>query len=894
MNVFKQLRNCFHLFNKRAAVKQEIDEELCFHIEQRVAENVAAGMSQEDAEREARKRFGNMQTVREDGREKSRANLGETVWQDFRFAARMLRKNRGFTAVAVVSLGLGIGAATAIFSLINAILLQSLPVSNPQELRVLHWSGIDAHPHSISGQAATTGNRTVAECVSPPMFLAMRQRAAGLADVFAFAPLEDPVVRARHEAFATTGMIVSDNFFSALGVRPLIGQVFTPSENPGDAVTEVVISYEQWERQFGKDPGAVGQSITLDGHNLTVIGVLPDGFSGVELGKSFGFYVPLAADSPFAQRAVSSSDHWWVRLMARLKPNASDAQLKAVLDTAFAPVAQSQMKQPQILVQPGAGGLAYDRKTYGKPLMLLLAIVGLVLLVACANIAGLTLARGAARQHELAVRAALGAGRWRLIRQSLVESLLLALIGGGLGILIATQGKTVVTQLLTRSTEGFRYDSSIDLTILGFSLAIAVITAFLSGLLPAWRAGQTDPVSGLKSRTTLGAPRLRTGRVLVVTQIGLSLMLLSVAGLFVRTLLNLREINPGFNTQKLLVFQLNPSFAGYQDAQIVDFYGRVQSSLAAIPGVRGAALTLFPLLNNIGSSGGFTYGDRSLAPGENPTTSRLVVGENFFSTMGLPVLQGRGLRAADTQDAAHVIVVNEKFAKKYFPNHDAIGHTINTWRSDWRIVGICQNARYENIKEPVPPTIYIPFRQFPLHYGAWFVVRTALPPMALASAVRKAVAAIDPNIPVTHLTTQEQLISGTINREHLFATMCAALAGFALVLSCIGLYGLLSFSVARRTGEIGVRMALGALPRDVARVILREALILAAIGASAGLVLVLAVTRLIRSQLYDVAPADPLTLTCVIATLVMVALISAWLPARRAARVNPVEALRCE
>jgi predicted permease len=876
-------------------VKQEIDEELRFHLEQRTAENVVKGMSPEDAAREARKRFGNIQSVREECRAKRGANFGETTWQDVRFGLRMLRKNPGFTAVAVLSLALGIGAATAVFSLVNAILLRSLPVPNPQELRVLQWTGVDARPRSISGQVSTSGNRATAECVSPSRFFSLREQGAGLADIFAFAPLEDAVARARHEAFPASGMVVSDNFFSALGVRPAVGRLFAPGDAGAGGSGEVVITFEQWERHFSRDPGVVGQSLTFNGHSLTIIGVLPRGFSGVQPGKPRGFYVLLTAGSPFGERAVSVADHWWVRLMARLQPDVTDARLAAALNTAFVPEAESQMKQPEILVQPGGGGLAFDRNAYGKPLLLVLAVIGLVLLVACANIAGLLLARGAARQHELAVRAALGAGRWRIVRQSLTESLLLALLGGGLGVLIATQGRTIIARLLAPSANGLRYDFSLDLTVLAFAFTVALVTALLSGLLPALRAGNADPLSGLKARTALGMPRLRAGRVLVVAQIGLSLVLLSGAGLYLRTLLNLRQIDAGFDTEKLLVFQLNPGFAGYQETQLTAFYNRVQASLSAIPGVQGASLTVFPLLDNKSSSGGFAFKSRPMGPNENPQTFRLVVGETFFATLGLSVLRGRGLSAADADDASKVIVVNEAFARKYFPNDgDPLGHTINTWRADWRIVGVCQDAKYENIRDVVPPTIYIPFRQFPLRYGAYFAVRTALPPMALANAVRKSVAAIDPNVPVANLTTQDQLISGTISQERLLATLCGALAAFALVLACIGLYGLLSFNVARRTNEIGVRMAIGAQPWDVARVILREAMLLAAIGVGFGLPMAFAVTRLIRSQLYGVQPNDPMTLFVVTTALIAVAGLAAWLPARRAARVNPMIALRHE
>ena len=706
--------------------------------------------------------------------------------------------------------------------------------------------------------------------------------------------MEDAVVRGRGEAFAGDGLLVSDNFFPALRVRPLLGRLFAPGPSAPDAAEQVVLSYDWWEKHFAADPGVLGQAMTVNGSSLSILGVLPRGFAGVRPGNPNGFFVLMTPGSRLIPQTVSGGEYWWVRTMARLHPAANDAHLRGVLTSVFAPEAQTQIKQPEILVLPGRGGLGFDRDAYGKPLLWMLAVVGLVLLVACANIAGLSLARGAARRHELAVRAALGCGRWRLIRQSFTESLCLALLGGGGGILVALWGRTALSRLLGQSAEGLRYDFSMDLKVLSLSFTITLVTALLFGILPALRASKVDPLEGLKSRSALGLQRLRTGRVLVVAQVALSLALVSAAGLYLRSLGKLRQIDVGFDTAKLLIFQLNAGFAGYKDAQLSAFYDRVQTELAAIPGVSGASLTLFPLLDNQSSSGGFTFGERAPAGIGNPETSRLVVGETFFDTLQVAVLRGRPLHASDNQDASKVIVVNETFARQYFPNEDPIGRTITTWRATWRIVGVCHDIKYKNIKESVPPTIYVPFRQFPLRYGASFVVRTALPPLALANAVRKKVASIDPAVPAAHLTTQDQIIGGSIGQERLFATLCSALAAFALALACIGIYGLLSFNVAQRTGEIGIRMALGARPQTVAGGIVSEALLLGALGIGLGMPIVLASTRLLQSQLYGVQPTDPLTLTTVTAILVAAVLISAWWPARSAARIDPMRALRSD
>ena len=877
------------------AIKQEIDEELRFHVEQRTAENIAAGMTPEEAAREARKRFGNMQSLREECRETRGASFGETTMQDLRFGVRMLRKNPGFTAVAVISLALGIGACTAVFSIVNGVLLRSLPLPSPQELRVLRWIGADARLRSFSGDSTAVGNQLTGDAVSPPMFQDLREQSAALAEVFAFAPLNDVVVRSpQGVASSSRGMVVSDNFFSGLDARPQIGRLFDPAATDADAAQQVVISFDWWEKYFAREPAALGRAIMLNGENFTIIGVLPPAFPGVRAGDGREFYVLMAPQSRFLERAVTSPEHWWVRLMARVKPGVSDSQLKAALDVSFARAANGQMKNPVMLVQPGNRGFAADRAQFRKPLMLMLGAVGLVLLVACVNLAGLSLARGAARQHELAVRAALGAVRWRLIRQSLMESLVLALLGGGLGALLSVAGKNTIARLLAGASDGLQYDTSLNFTVLAFCVTVALVTTMLSGLLPALRAGHTDPLEALKARGALNAPRLRLGRVLVAAQIALSLLLLTGAGLYLRTVINLRNIDAGFDTEKLLVFQINPTVAGYNDTQLAGFYEQLQNQLAATPGVKDATLMMNPLLDNQSWSGGFSFPNRATPPGTELQTYRLIVGERYFSTLGIPVLQGRPLRAGDDAGRFKAIVVNEAFAKKYLPNENPIGQTVNFLRADWQIVGVGGDTKYGNLKDAAPPTAYMSFRQIPLNYRTSFAVRTVLPPLALARAVRQVVAALNPVIPVSRVVTQEQLRDGNISEERLFATLCGALAGLALLLSCIGLYGLMAYNITRRTSEIAIRMALGARPGEVARSVLREALVLAGIGIGLGLPVVFALTRLIKSQLYDVQPNDPATLGLVIGVLILVALVSAWLPARRAARVNPMEALRTE
>ncbi len=882
---------------QRREVKREIDEELRFHIEAHMQENIVAGMVPEDAAREARKRFGNWQGVREACRNAKGASFGEGLWHDARFGLRMLRKSPVFTAVAVISLALGIGAATAIFALVHAVLLRSLPVPNPQELVVLKWSG--AHPktgNSMGSMESDAAGRVTADAVSYPVFRGLREQCAAQADVFTFTELHQLGItaRARREPFAAAGLMVSDNLFSGLGAHPLLGRLLGPEDQAGAAVPAIVLTHECWQREFDLDPAALGQSVTLNGNPYTIVGVLPRDFPGVVAGDRTEFYVPMSAQPQLLSSwSLTAPDRWFVKLMARKKPGVSDAQVQSALNVAFARETETIMKDAKILVFSGRNGFSYQRNTYRKPLLLLLGIVGVVILVACANLAGLLLARGAVREHEFAVRAAIGAGRWRLIRQSLTESVLIALFGGALGILVAVWGKAVVARLLAGSLDDFRFDTSLDLAVLGFALGTALLTALLSGLLAALRAGRSDALAGLKERTALGAPRLRVGKALVVAQVALSVLLLAGAGLYVRTLVNLVRVNPGFATDNLLLFRVSPRTAGYRGSKSAGFYDSAQQALAAIPGVKAVTLMQNPLLAGSMSGGSF-FTLLNQSSGFDPNAHKHTVSETFFATMSIPVLLGRELRASDTESSPKVVVVNQAFARKYFPETNPLGQVLKVKGNDadWQIVGVCQDTKYTGVKDEIPPTVYFSYRQDAIGF-ACFAVRTALPPQAIVPSVRKAVAAVNPLVPLAGITTQKAMRDQSIAQERMFASLCGALACLAVLLSCIGLYGLMAYNVARRTNEIGIRMALGATQRKVAWPILREAVVLGGVGAGIGIPAALALTRFIKSQLYGVAPTDPVTMAVAAVLLITVAVIAAWIPARRAARVDPMVALRC-
>jgi predicted permease len=803
---------------------------------------------------------------------------------DLKFAFRQLWKNPGFTAVAVLSLALGIGAGTAVFSLVNAILLSSLPVPNPQELRVLNWSGTE-FTKGYDGEMQDDGpNRQKGNAFSYTVFLALQKQCADQADIFGYVPLTGVAARARHEAIGTDGLMVSDNFFSGIGVHPLLGRLLDAQDEIGGAAPAVVVSYRWWERQFDLDPGALGQSVVLNGKNFSVVGVLPREFPGVQPGAETDFYVPLAGGDP---------DRWRMPLMARLKPGVGDTELGTAMEVVFTRETETVMKQPKLLVSDGRAGPDQDRRNYRGPLLLLLGVVGVVLLVACANLAGLSLARGAARHHEFALRAALGAGRWRLIRQSLLESLLVALVGGGLGVVAAAWGKTAFSRLVSGSSEGLHYDVHLDLKVMGFALAASLVTALLSGLLPALRAASVDPRAGFKDRATLGTHRLRSGRILVAAQIALTMLLLVGAGLYVRTLSNLAQINPGFADENLLLFKLNPGDAGYQDARAIAFFDRAQQSLSAVPGVQSVALTQYPLLSGGSWTSSFVIPGHPKEGGGEWIAHMLTVGETFFSTFGVPILLGRDLRPGDAGEAPKVVVVNEAFARKFFPGEYPVGRTLKRDGDDWQIVGVCRDIKYADIKAEVPPTVYLSFRQKATG-SAFFALRTPLPSPEVATAARKAIAAIDPNIPLTDLSTQAQIRAGAFGQQRMFAILCGSLAVFAVLLSCVGLYGLTAYHVSRRAKEFGIRMALGATRGRISGPILLDAVRLGVVGVAFGVPVVFALTRLVQAQLYGVQALDPTTICSAVVTILALSFFAAWIPAHRAASVNPIEALRNE
>jgi predicted permease len=809
----------------------------------------------------------------------------------------MLVKSFGFTTVAVLSLALGIGANTAIFSLLNGVLFKSLPVRNPRELRVISWIGRNASVSNFtgSGMRGMSGGGQAASSFPYATYRDFRDRGIGFAEVFAFSRLHGFTALTPAGATTCDGLMVSGNFFAGYGAQTLIGRPLMPEDDRSDAEPAAVITYHFWQRQFGLDPGALGQTVFVNKVAFTVVGILPERYIGPTVGDSTEFYVPMSAQPQLLPSyPLASYDHWWVEIMARMAPGADERQARITLEGIFiqaltAPGATTKMDQPGILLEDGSRGPMMARQWMAQPVYVLMAAVGLVLLIACANIGSLLLARGAARQHEYAVRGAIGAGRWRLIRQSLTESLLLSLAGGALGLLFAQWGKAGILDML-----GYIHmDTSTDARVLAFTFGVSLATALLFGLLPALRAASIELATGIKDRTMVSGPRLRLGKTLVTLQVGLSLLLVVGAALFVRTFANLSRVDPGFNTDNLLLFRIAPAQAGYKDGQITDFYSELSRSLEAIPGVHAVAFSSMTPLGGGMSCSGISIPGRVAKPNEHFQADQMIVSGSFFSTMGIPLLNGRTFEPSDTADSPHVAVVNERFIQSFFPDEYPLGKIFKHGSMDVQIVGVCGNAKYWDIRHDVPPIMYLPCPQW-REGRMCFEVRSVLPPASIIPAVRKAVAALDRNIPVTDMRTQDEQIDRQLAMERLFATLCSSVALLALMLSCIGLYGLMAYSVTWRRNEIGMRMALGARPWDVAWPVVRSALWMAGIGVVLGGAGALALVRLIKSRLYGVAPHDPVTLLGSALLLLAVAVLAAWIPARRAARVDPMVALRCE
>ena len=909
MSILRRIANLFH----RSELDEEIDAELRSHIEMRTADNVAAGMPPEEARRDARLRFGNPAALKERVTEADAQMFLDFFWRDLRYGLRMLRNNLGFTSIAVLSLALGIGANTAIFTLIDAVMLRMLPVQNPQELVSLKLA-----PDTRFPREAPDGDHSI---VFPyPAFVQMREHNQELSALFAFRDTAGLSVLANGNAETAHGQLVTSNYFSALGVRPALGRDFVAEDDTAGAEPVAIISYGYWQSYFGGEAFAIGRQIVVNGVPVTIIGVAAPEFFGLQPGSAVDLYMPLAMQPLIAPSvagedpgtsAFTAANVWWIQLMGRLKPGVTPEQARANLDVIYRPAVleglhpeagRGPLVPPALEIVPASGGLSALRNAFSKPLAILMIVVGIVLLIACVNVANLLLVRSSARAKEIAVRLSLGASRGRLIRQLLLESVLLATFGGLLGLVFAYWGCNALVAMMHHGNSAVLIDVHPDLNVLAFTAAACVLTGILFGLAPALRATRVELTPALKeSAGSLGTTRekMYTSKALVAAQVALSVVLLFSAGLFVRTLVNLETINVGFSQDNLLLFGLSPKDGGYKGQRYADLCREIQDRIAQLPGVKSATSSLLPLLSGNLWVGDIKVPGYNAGPSEHPFVSVLPVGDGFLSTMGIPLLQGRDLGPRDDEHAPKVALINETLARKYWPRVNPVGRHFTLRGVDTQVVGVVGDAKYMSLRGEIPPTVYDPYvQQMDGMPRMSFEVRTSGDAAALIPSVRQIVASIDNRLPLFDVMTQTQQIDDLLYQERLFAKLVGFFATLALALVCVGLYGVMSYSVARRTSEIGIRMAMGARHGNILGMVLRETSFLVGAGVVLGVIASFAAARIASHQvaglLYGLKITDAASIWIAIAFIAVVAAAASFVPVRRAMRVDPIVALRYE
>ncbi len=858
--------------------------------------------------------------------------------KDLRHAVRMLMRAKGWTAVVVISLALGIGANMALFSAINGLLLTKIPVKDPDSLVRFRYVGRNDMVTSSSGYGflkKTPDGQDVRASFSYPMFQQFVADNRTMTDLFACAPFGRVSVVVDGAAEIATAFIATGNYYQLLGVTARAGRTLLPDDDRPTAPPAAVISSRYWHSRFGTDPAVVGKSVRINNVPVTIVGVISPEFTGVQqpVAEPPDIAVPLALDQQLNTNPappgrpnpprVSQPTYWWLQVMGRVKPGVTAAQVQGNLEAVFQQTARAGLDSylnslsdkdrstsfnrtrsqvPRLRVEPGNRGV-YDVNTNDLRSMTILSIVvALVLLIVCANVANLLLSRATSRQKEISVRLSLGATRPRLIRQLLTESLLLASIGGALGVLVGYWGKQLLPGSVPQMT-------AFDWRILTFVLLVTGLTGIVFGIAPALRATGTNVSAALKDTSrSVVASRSILGKSLLIIQVAISLVLLVGAGLFLRTLSNLRHVDVGFNPQNLVLFRVNPQLNRYDETRMFTLYRDLVDRISAVPGVRAVAMSQPALLSgSVNSTGIFVQGRAYAAGrpqgaalgtnfGEGNSINRLVISANFFDVMGIPVVMGRGFTDRDNQAAPKVVVINEAAVRKYFPNENPIGQHFGSspeTSSELEIVGVLRDAKYDSVRDEAPPTMYVPLWQNPRGFGV-FEVRTAGATQSVVGGIREAVRQVDAALPMMDVSTQIEQVEKRFAQEKVFAQAYTLFGALALLLASVGLFGLMSYSVSRRTNEIGIRMALGAQREDVLRLVMGESMILVVIGVVAGLALAVAATRFVTALLFGLAPTDMRTMFVAVGVMVLVSAIAGYLPARRASRVDPMIALRYE
>jgi predicted permease len=839
--------------------------------------------------------------------------------QDIRYGCRTMTANKAFSALAVLSLALGIGANTTIYSFMESILLRSLPVADPGSLVVLNWHSPppqDASKkwihvmHAVQGMAWPGDKGAMVSGMFPyGAFETLREENPVFSTLFGYFNGLNRNLAIRGVATSASTEFVTGEYFRALAVSPAAGRLIDSEDDRPGAAPVAVISFATSQQRFGGPSSAIGQPVLVDNVPFTVIGVAPPEFFGVDPAAAPDLYLPLhtnlLVDGVRAARMYPDGNFYWIEMMGRLRPGVSMAQAQAALAPRFhqwvaatATTDGERAKLPALMLNPGAAGLGSLRRQYSKPLYVLLTMVGLILAIACANIANLLLARAAARRREMAVRLSLGAGRFRVVRQLLTESVMLASLGGALGVLFAIWGVRSLTLLLSNGQQNFTLHAELNWNVLGVTAALSVVCGLLFGLAPAIQSTRPDVMPTLKDGRG-GGPRRRAQHVLVVAQIAISFLILVAAGLFVRTLNNLHSVQLGYARENILLFSLNARQAGHRDPEIVTFYTDLRKRFESIPGVSSATLSQSSIIN-AGRAGQAIRGPMKIGAvtGVTIVDARvLAAGPRFLTTMQIPILAGREIDDRDQPGSRPVAVISERLARTYFENENPVGRhiTLPEENRDLEIVGVSANLRYGGLKneEESAMTVFVAVSQFSPDRMT-YALRTAGDPLRYVRSVHEIVREADSRIPVTNVVTQAAEIDRTISREVTFAKLCTGFAVLALLTACVGLYGTMSYSVARQVGEIGIRMALGAQRGAVVWMVLRRVLLLAAVGLAISVPAALSASRLVKSFLFETQPNDPGTLALAGVVLLSAAILAGYAPARRASRIDPLAALRHE
>ncbi len=895
---------------------EALREEMELHLAEKAAELQADGMAPECARAEARRRFGNAGLKHEESREVWMTRFLSELGQDVRYGFRTMLANKAFSALAVLLLALGIGANTAIYSFMESILLRSLPVADPESLVVLNWHSPPPFNasrqwvhvmHGLQGLFWPGGKGTMAGGIFPYRALeTLRADNPVFSTLFGYCNGQKHNLSIRGQAATSVSTeYVTGEYFRGLAVSPAAGRLIDSEDDRPGAAPVAIISFATSQNRFGGPPNAIGQSILVDNTPFTVIGVAPPEFFGVDPAEAPDLYLPLHAnvliDGPAAARMYRDENFYWIEMMGRLRPGVSMAQAQAALAPRFhrwvattATTDGERAKLPALTLNPGAAGLGSLRRRYSKPLYVLLLMVALILALVCANIANLLLARAAARRSEMAVRLSLGAGRFRVVRQLLTESVILASLGGALGVFFAIWGVRTLTFLLSRGQENFTLRAELNWNVLGVTAALSVVCGLLFGLAPAIQSTRPDVMPALKNGRA-GGPRHGAQHLLVVAQIAFSFLLLVAAGLFVRTLSKLHSIQLGYARENILLFSLDARQAGHRDPEITTFYTDLRNRFESIPGVRSASLSQSSIIS-AGQAGKTYRGTIKIGAVTIQGAGVMTVGPRFLTTMQIPLLAGREIDERDQAGSTPVAVISERLARTYFGNENPLGRRITFVddKRDLEIVGVSANVRYGGLKEDDGSmTVFAAVSQFSPD-GVTYALRTAGDPLRYVKTVRDIVQKADSRIPVTDVITQAAEIDRTISQEITFAKLCTGFAVLALLIACVGLYGTMSYSVTRQVGEIGIRMALGAQRGAVVWMVLRRVLLLAAVGLAISVPVAFSASRLVKSFLFEIQPNDPRTLVLAGVVLLSAAILAGYAPARRASRIDPVAALRQE